>query len=325
MHNVRLSGSYYDMGFIYGRKLNREKFQPSKKTAKERTMGVECREHVEQVFPEIIDEIKGVSEGSGIEYDELSNHILVYPFRSKAPGCTSFTINHNGETWVGRNYDMFYWLKDDLECYLSVPKGGYRSLAQTDMMVGREDGINEKGLYAALHGVPSIFTPGVHFWISIRYILDKCENVDEAIEYLEETKHHCAFHVMLADRSGKRAVVEVHPNKVRVRWPEGDYIVTTNHLNHPEMKELTLFEPPDSWPRYKKVTEELDKIHDVDEKSFQSILRSHDGLVCSHLEQFGVGTLYSTVTNLNKLKVWRAVGHPCSNKYVEDIRLMIKT
>ena len=167
MHNVRLSGSYYDMGFIYGRKLNREKFRPPKKTAKERTMGVECREHVEQVFPEIIDEIKGVSDGSGIEYGELSNHILVYPFMSKAPGCTSFTINHNGETWVGRNYDMFYWLKDDLECYLSEPKRAYRSLAQTDMMVGREDGINEKGLYAALHGVPSIFTPGVHFWISI--------------------------------------------------------------------------------------------------------------------------------------------------------------
>ena len=107
-----------------------------------------------------MDEIRGISDGAGLDFESLSTFILIYPFMMKAPGCTSFAVNQDGSTWVGRNYDMYYWLKKDLEIYYTAPNGGYRSLGQTDIMVGREDGVNEKGLYAALHGIPSGFVPG---------------------------------------------------------------------------------------------------------------------------------------------------------------------
>lgn len=321
MREVNLAGSYYEMGLAYGNTLKKRGFKPPSKTEKEQKIAAKCRESVEVAFPEIIDEIRGVSDGSGMDFDVLCNFVLVHPLMSKEPGCTSFTINLNGDAWTGRNYDMFYWLKEDIECYYTEPSGGFKSLGQTDIMVGREDGVNEKGLYAALHGVPSNYVPGVHFWICIRYILDKCKNVEQAVNFLEETQPHCGFQVMLSDSSGAMAVVEIHPKRTRVRWPEEHFIVTTNHLNHPDMRELTLFEPPDSWPRYNTCVEEIRKMDSVDENMVQSILSGHDGLVCSHLDGFGVGTLYSTVTDLSTLRVWRATGHPCSNPYVVDTRL----
>jgi predicted choloylglycine hydrolase len=310
------------MGEAYGRMLKETGFKPHSKSSHERLLGTKSRELVEDRFPEIMDEIRGISDGAGLDFESLSDFILIHPLMSKAPGCTSFAVNQDGSTWVGRNYDMYYWLKKDLEIYFTAPKGGYLSLGQTDIMVGREDGVNEKGLYAALHGIPSGFVPGVHFWISVRYILDMCRTVEAAVDYLEETQPHCGYQVLLADPSETMAVVEVHPERARVRWPEENYIVTTNHLNHPEMREYTIMEPPDSWPRYNKCMEMLSKMDTVDEHSIQSILSGHEGLVCSYLNKFGVGTLYSTVTNLNTRRVLRAVGHPCTNPYVTDTRLM---
>ncbi|MBN2335214.1 hypothetical protein JXL21_06605 [Candidatus Bathyarchaeota archaeon] len=321
MREVHLAGSYYDMGLAYGKMLKETGFRPPAKSEKERILASECREVVEETFPEVIDEIRGVSDASGLDYGRLSDFILVHPMMSRAPGCTSFAVSRGGETWTGRNYDMYYWLKESLESYYTEPEGGYRSLGQTDILVGREDGVNEKGLHAALHGVPSCYAPGVHFWISVRYILDRCSDVEEAVGYLEETRPHCGFMVLLADRSGTMAVAEIHPEKTRVRWAEEDCIVATNHLNHPEMLGHTVIEPPDSRPRYQKCVEELGKVGDVDDKMLQGILSGHDGLVCSHLDEHGVGTLYSTVTSLDTLRVWRAVDHPCSNPYRLDERL----
>jgi len=322
MHEVNLSGSYYEIGQTYGRILKNVGFRLPVRNRIDQRLATECRMITENVFPEIFDEIRGVSEGSGIGFNDLCNFVLIHPQAVDTPGCTGFAISKDGETWIGRNYDWYYWVMEGTESYLTEPRGGYRSLAQTDIMIGREDGVNECGLGVALFGIPSGFAPGVQFWVSIRYILDKCRNVEEAVKYLEETPHHCAFNVLLADLSGKKAVVEVNPVITRVRWAEGDYIVTTNHLNHPDMRKFTTFEPPDSRVRYAKCVEELGKMSAVDETSIQRILSVHDGLVCSHIENMGLGTIWSTVTHLNTLRVWRAVGHPCSNPSKEDSRLV---
>ena len=60
---------------------------------------------------------------------------------------------------------------------------------------------------------------------------------------------------------------------------------------------------------------------ELNERYLMSILSSHDGLVCSHRDEVGLGTLWSMVADLNTLRVWRAEGHPCKTGYEEDERL----
>ena len=321
MHELNLQGSYYDMGKTLGTILKASGFRLPVRHRRDWAVVEACREITDSVFPEIIDEIRGVSDGSGICFDMLCDFVLTHPQAIKGPGCTGFAVTSETGTWVGRNYDWYYWVMEGAGSFLTEPVGAYRSLGQSEVMVGREDGINEHGLYAALFGIPSGFVPGVMFWVSLRYVLDKCRNVEEAVEYLCDVPHHCAFNVLLADPSGAMAVVEANPVMTRVRYPEDEFIVSTNHLNHPEMRKFTVFDAPDSVVRYAQCMKELSDLEQVDETALQSILSSHEGLVCSHIENMGLGTVWSTVTHLDSLRVWRAVGHPCSNPYKLDDRL----
>jgi len=323
MHLVNLSGSYYEMGVSYSKELQRRRagFKLPDYPEKSLKLARECREIVEGFFPEVLDEMRGVAEAADLNYDALSVMLLTHPQTQPPPRCSIFAAKQGNQVWVGRNYDMYYWLAEYVESYFTAPTSGYRSLGQTDFFIGREDGVNEKGLGVAMSGMTAYFQPGVAFWIAVRYLLDKCATVEEGVKFLTEAPPHSTITVLLADTTGSMAVVETTPMRTEIRWPEEDFIVSTNHLNHPEMQKIKLFEPPDSRTRYNTIIEELRNRRNLNEIFIESILSDHRGLVCSHLDDIGLGTLWSTVTHLNTLRVWRAEGHPCKNPYREDNRL----
>lgn len=324
MHLVNLSGSYYEIGASYSKvlRLRRAGFTLPDYSEKSLKLAKECREIVEGFFPEVLDEMRGVAESANLNYDALSVMLLTHPQTQSASSCSIFAAKQGNQVWMGRNYDMYYWLAEYVESYFTIPLGSYRSLGQTDFFVGRDDGVNEKSLGTAVTGCANdYFQPGVAFWIAVRYLLDKCATVEEGVKFLTEAPPHSAITVLLADATGNMAVVETTPMRTEVRWPEADFIVSTNHFNHPEMQSIKLSEPPDSRTRYNAITEDLSSRSSLDENLLQRILSDHGGLVCSHRDDIGLGTLWSTITHLNTLRVWRAEGHPCKNSYREDSRL----
>jgi predicted choloylglycine hydrolase len=323
MYKVNLKGSYYEIGAKYGAGMKETGFKTPEFSAKQMKLGRECRDLVETVFPEILEEIQGIAQSSGISYDSLSTMLLTLALADQQPpNCTIFAVKEGDQVWMGRNYDWFYRSKEYTESYFTSPEGGHRSLGHSDIFVGREDGVNEKGLGVAMSGITEYFQPGVNFWIAIRYILDKCSTVDEGVKFLQETPPHCTITVLLADPTGKMAVVETSPMRTEVRWSEEDFLVSTNHFNHPEMVKIKMYEPPDSRIRYNTVVDRLRSRTRLDYGFIKSILSDHKGLVCSHRDDIGLGTLWSTVTHLNTLRLWRAEGHPCVDPYIEDERLI---
>ncbi len=307
------------MGAEYGRGLKGSGFKLPDLKEKRLRFGRDCRAHVETVFPEILDELSGIADAAGVGYDELCAMVLTDP--ESTAECSIFAVKDGEETWMGRNYDWFYSERDRTESYFTDPNGGFKSVGQTDVFVGREDGVNEKGLGVAMSGITAYFKPGVTFWIAIRYLLDKCATVEEGVKFLTETPPHCTITVLLADPTGEMAVVETSPMRTEVRRPEEGFIVSTNHLNHPEMQKIEMFEPPDSRTRYSTIVQELRSRSQLNERAIQAILSDHKGLVCSHRDDIGLGTLWSTVAHLSSLRVWRAEGHPCMIPYFEDSRL----
>jgi len=143
------------------------------------------------------------------------------------------------------------------------PDDGYASIAVGIMdVMGAMDGVNEAGLSVALladnetpepepTGSPQV---GLAEQQVVRYLLDRCADVDEAKEALLIAKHYYFFtpcHFLVADRYGRAFVWEHSPRRNREAVVDQDpgssgRLVCTNHLLHrwPDPAQL----PDDSGP-----------------------------------------------------------------------------
>lgn len=321
MYSLSLKGSYFEMGIQYGKELKKSGFRVPRISNETKNLAMKCRNYVNSFFPEFLEELSGIAESATLNYDQLCAFTLVIP---DIPNCTIFAVNNNKTTWIGRNYDMYYSFKNNLETTLCEPLGGYKNVGHSDIFVGREDGINEKGLGVAQAGITAYNKPGLSFWVIIRYLLDKCANVDEAVNFISKIPHYCTMSYLLADKSGKILIAEVGPSdKIAIRKPINGFLVSTNHFNHPDMQNIKIYEPPDSRTRYNKIFKSLkNRPAILTEDYFKNLLKDHNGLICSHRDEINLGTIWSVIFNLNSLQIWRVDGHPCSNPYKEDLRLL---
>jgi predicted choloylglycine hydrolase len=321
MYHLRLKGSYYEMGRKYGSVLHKHGFKLPLIKKKRLSLGLECKEEVKRSFPEILEEIRGFADACKIDYDQLASFTLTIGGEDNQ--CSVFAVTDGESVFMGRNYDMYYKFKDYLESYLTMPEEGYWSLGNTDIFIGREDGINEKGLAAAMSGIVAYISPGIVFPIAIRYVLDKCATVKEGVKFLTGIPHFSTISYLLADPSGDMVAVEASPQRTVVRTPEEEgFIISANHFVHPKMVDISIYEPPDSRIRYNTIVKKLkNRTGELSEELLKSILSDHTGLVCSHRKSIKLGTLWSVVANLNKLRILRAEGHPCRAKYKPDTRL----
>lgn len=315
------------MGVKYGTALREHGFKLQELPDAMLTFAKDSEVEVKRVFPEILDEIDGFADASGTPYEHLSALILgVGAFKPPA-ACSVFAVSTGSDVLVGRNYDFYYRFKDHLESYFTKPSDGFSSIGDTDIFVGREDGVNEKGLAVAMAVVKSTeVRPGINFALLVRCILDKCTSVREATNMLTSAHHVSAYNYLLAGREGDVAVVEACPTRVRVRKPDEShaFLVCTNQFMHPSMFDLEKLgdRPSDSMQRYVAIKEKIQQLKEkVTVREAQKILTDHTGLVCSHREEIQLGTLWSIVATLRKPLVYRAEGHPCRTRYKMDRRL----
>jgi hypothetical protein len=285
----------------------------------------QCEEIVGQHAPELLDEIRGLAEAAEVGYDALMTLILTVPFDpEELPACSVLAVlperTADGRPIVGRNYDYFHDVSEEVATtYRTYPEGRYASLGDCDIWVGREDGLNEAGLFV---GMASTFLPGVQpgptFWLIVRMILDRCATVDEGLELIHNVPHTGSWTYLLADRSGKAVVVEPTVQGIELRYPEDGLLVMTNHPVCPAWAGKENFVPPDSHPRYNRLRELLGGNALVDVEAVKQALRDHQGLVCSHGEHFPdrkFGTLWSVVGCPGERQLEIAAGYPCQAEY----------
>lgn len=332
MRHPTIRGTYYDMGYQYGMVRYKNGFRVPESSREELFFASRCEAEIKRVFPEILQEIRGLADACRASYEQAAAMLFnIGAFKAK-PKCSIFASFASSDVLVGRNYDFFYSFKKYNESYLTCPEKDYWSLGHTDIFIGRDDGINEKGLAIAMTSVSPNLSESRHgmtFCIAVRCVLDKCSNVKEGVKILTDLQHISTFNFLLADKEGNMAVVEASPEKVRVRRPEKgvDFLVCTNHFVHPEMQDM---ENPnarnttewDSLPRYTTISNVLREHNGrINVATVEKILSNHSGYVCSHQEKIKLGTLWSIVALLKELRLFRAEGHPCRAKYKEDLRL----
>ncbi|MDO5712673.1 MAG: C45 family peptidase, partial [Micrococcales bacterium] len=142
-----------------------------------------------------------------------------------ACGCSQAVVAGSDPLLV-RNYDY------DLDLFegviASTNWSGHRKVIGTsDLLWGLLDGMNEDGLVASLTfgGRPEV-GDGFGIPLVIRYILETCANVEDAISALGRLPIAQSYNVTLADTSGAHATVFVAPDEPIAL---SNLTVATNH------------------------------------------------------------------------------------------------
>lgn len=115
------------------------------------------------------------------------------------------------------------------------PSGSHASIGASEGLIGRLDGMNERGLAIGLHLVrmrPRL--PGLSCALIVRIVLDQCASTAEAIAMLRRLPHAMRYNYSLLDANGAAAVVEAIPGAVAVR--NGAWLACTNHFRSPLLR-----------------------------------------------------------------------------------------
>lgn len=135
-----------------------------------------------QFYPEICEEMKGFAVGTNSNYKHLACFLLSIGITQLPPHCSCFAAVTDEGVLFGRNHDYFKRFKKFSESSLIEPTGFNQFVGQGDTFIGREDGVNNKGLavgYTFVDGIASQL--GLNFQLVIRGLLEKCSSVQDAI------------------------------------------------------------------------------------------------------------------------------------------------
>jgi predicted choloylglycine hydrolase len=126
-------------------------------------------------------------------------------------GCSQAAVLPGGPALI-RNYDWDYRLFD--ATVASTAYGGGRVLGMLDCLWGLLDGVNDAGLSLSLTfgGRPQV-GEGFGIPLVIRYVLQVCGTVEEAVGALRRIPVHMSYNVTTLDKGGSRATVYLAPDR----------------------------------------------------------------------------------------------------------------
>lgn len=341
MYHLRLKGDHYEMGVKRGLIFKRNNVLfPLHLDSFQLEHGIKSEKILYTFFPEVCDEIRGVSDTIGIDYTEFASWMLcmgccMYNLYENIPaeirGCTAFAYSKNGRIIYGRNNDLPPYLKKGSKSEIYAPINGNRFNITTSSFINGEEGLNEHGLAVAMTFVMTDLKqikPGFNSCFIVRYLLEKADCVKTAVSLLEDLPVASNCNILLADRSGKMTVVECAPFTKRLREPihfDNDHIIcTVNSFTSQELKQYNTSNSDDydSEKRYQTVIDSFQNhIKDDIIKTTQFLLKGEYGFICQYDYDPNFETVWSSVFDLESLIIYRAEGDPRRKKFITDTRL----
>ncbi len=342
MYHPRFKGTHYEMGVKMGSifKKNNVVF-PISLDPFQTKFGKESGKLLNQFFPEVVEEIKGITDTIGYNNQlftswmmcmgcclDISNGDCI-----EVRGCTAFSFVHNNKVYYGRDNDLPPFLKKISKSIYYKPKNKNSFILNTSSFVNGEEGINQYGLVSAMTFVlPKLeeIKPGLNSVFLVRYILENCKTVSEGIEALKKLPIASSCNILLTDRSKKMVVVECIPLKINVRNPlknknDEKFVITVNQFSSKEMwnHDASNHNIYFSKLRYQTAYNALKNIeYDDSVKHAKAILSGKHGFMCQYDKSLNFKTIWSSVFDISDSKIYRAEGDPKRVKYIEDKRMV---
>ncbi len=341
MYHLRLKGSHYEMGVKRGKIFNKCGITfPLNLDDFQRQYGFESEKQLQKFFPEVCEEIKGVTDTIKANYQEFATWLLcmgccMYNLENNIPievrGCTAFAFSDCNRIIYGRNNDLPPYLRDGSKSELYSPLGANKFNITTSSFINGEEGINEHGLAVSMTFVNTKLEEikaGFNSCFIVRYLLEKARSVEHAIKLLNDLPVASNCNILLADKFGNMVVVECTPLLKQLREPIitkcGKIICTVNNFISENLKQYDYSDGNvyNSVERYNVVVNSLPKLLQGDLiTNTQKLLKGEFGFMCQYEKELNFETIWSSIFDFNTLYVYRAEGSPLKKKFVEDKRL----
>jgi predicted choloylglycine hydrolase len=330
-----LEGSAYEVGRRQGELIKqvppvKEWFGSGAKTLSDAELK-EIYRQIDRFCPGLREEIQGCADSLGIVPEQV-----VYFFESyiRVNHCSHFAVlpgmTANGHLLVGRSYE-FSDTMDDLSFFTTRISGKYAHIGSPGLWLGRNDGMNEHGLSVTMSagGIPvgrrEGMTPpiqtGFMFWVLVRALLEQCRTVDEALTFIEDFPCTGIPILMLADREGRAALVEIWGPKYAVKQIDAasteQSLWATNHFALPEMIPNAPYMMKHSSVRYDAIAERLQHAapHVTAETARELLSTPYPSGLCTHYYEEFFGTLHSIVFDVTAGMAEVCFGSPQTNAW----------
>jgi len=330
MYHFELSGSHYQMGTKRGQLFQRNHLSfPLHLDEFQLAHGKKSEQLLREFFPEVCEEIRGVSDTLGVDYTPFASWMLcmgccMYNLEQNIPaeirGCTAFACSRDGRVIYGRNNDLPPYLKSGCRSELCSPSNGNRFYMTTSSFINGEEGLNEHGLAVAMTFVMTGLNqirPGFNSCFIVRYLLEKATRAQNAVALLMDLPVASNCNILIADKSGEMAVVECTPTFKRIRpalpVDGGKIICTVNSFTSDEMKpyDAACGDDYDSAKRYQVVIHSFSSHIKGDLiENTERLLKGDFGFTCQYDDEPDFETVWSSVFDLQSLMVYRADGDP---------------
>jgi predicted choloylglycine hydrolase len=308
---VRLYGSGSMIGECMARVLQRVP-SPFKKWPweEDRTFLNGCAAITNEVAPWLWEELGTFAENIGLPPEQG----MFVRAGSLPHGCSAVAWRApDGRILAGRTYD-FYIRMRTRHLLITQPNTGYAHLGMNGGLAGgRYDGINEHGLFVALHKVmanrPMETAPGVPYHLIPRLALQSCRTAEQAADLISRLPHLASFNYTLADATGALIALECYPGQT-VQRRDGDHVIAvTNHYTSPKLAPLQGKRSSEDSRRRKVALEAIVNQAGDPWQTTVAAISDHQNSVCCHRE-FGA-TLWAGVFDLKARQAAYSFGAPC--------------
>lgn len=244
--------------------------------------------------------------------------------------CSCFAFSTGKEILLGRNSDFLTEMEKLNRNVIYKLKGGaYSFTGNTTAFAEMEDGVNEHGLAAGLTSVfPIDCKPGLNAGLLLRYLLEKCKNVSEAVSCLGQLPLASAQTLILADRTGKIVLAECNPERVETAASLSDtcsFVCATNTFHLEKMKAYNSA-GIDDWfaeTRFHTLLSAFRGNQDFDLAFARKLLSGGYGFLCQYDRDSGKDTVWSVIYDLKRNRIYRSEGNPKRRDFKEDQRFTV--
>jgi len=108
-----------------------------------------------------------------------------------------------------------------------------------DSLIGVLDGLNDSGLVVSLtFGGRRVIGEGFGIPFILRYVLEFCTTLNQAVDALKRIPSHMSYNIMLMNQFGEHSLVQIAPDRAPIVT---DLSASTNHQEKVDWPEHALF------------------------------------------------------------------------------------
>ena len=323
MYHSRWKNNHYSAGFSYGSRLykNNVKIDFAKFLTDEKMKyGKEVFSIYHEYYYEIIEEIQGFTDGQNYDFDKVFSFLVGMYVFTYDTHCSMIAFSNSNGIYFARNSDFMIEVeKLSDSAYYKLNKG-YSFIGNTTAMIEMEDGINEKGLACGLTFVyPTVKDVGFNAGFLVRYILEKCETIEEVKSFLKKIPIGSSQNIIAIDRCGTVLSAELNARCKDIKI--GNRALKTNHFVSNKLKSYKYDGKDDIYSHERYKTLESQKFDEYTIDNVFALMRGERGFLCQYNRKNGFDTIWSSVYDIKNKVIYRCEGNPDRKKYQIDKRM----